>query len=153
MNHLIATSRRVLTSAVVTEALADINARRFNGFWHIVRTGTHWCVEHPGPLELWNYRFACWLETKRTMEFRPSVGQFSWWLVTVFQDELAVRFRGRCGAPSGARWAPDVGLYPSYRAFWEGTLRDGLEDDKMEFLTTLFDREVASMPPDVQAFV
>lgn len=119
MNHCFATSQRVLTGDRLDEALKEINQRRFAGIYQIVREGDNWWVE---PAAGWPYGFHCWFRSKRKVEFRSDPGQWAHWVTSVFQEEIAAKFKGKCSDEGTSDiWQPNPDKYLTFKSFWEET--------------------------------
>lgn len=151
MNHCFASSQRVLTGDILHEAIVEINQRRFDNIYEIIREGDNWQIHH----ELgYNFGFSCWLRTKRKVEFRPEMGDWAHWVTAVFQSEIASKFKGKC-SDEGVQdiWAPDMEKFPTFKAWWNLLHRSTVPDDLLSFVDAQWERTSTKIPEILRKFV
>lgn len=147
MNHCFTSSQRVLTGNALDEALREIIQRRFKDTYQVKRSNDHWEISHPAS---WNLGFSCWLRTKRKIEFRPKPGPWAAWVTTVFQEELAAKFSGRCSSEGVPKvHAPEPNKY-KFKSWWKEAY--GYEQCPREIRTRMWQQAYDRIPDSLKRF-
>lgn len=155
MNHAFATSKGTLTPDKVAAVLHEVNIRRFNGFFTIIQQGHSWIIRHPDESK-WQYLCSVWLETKRKVGFRRSLGDFAFWMQWVFQEEIAFTYKGRCSDEGvSEKWNPEPGKFPTFKAFWyevRGPWKDETEIE-VALRDHLWEKTKEHLPQELHQFI
>lgn len=155
MNHAIIKSRQFFNEHRLDEVIRKINDRRFNGVFKVTKfNDVYWEIEHP--VTDWRNKLCVTVETRRTLHLRKQIGgDFNHWMQSVFQEEIAAAFNGRCGDQGvSAVWDPDPTTYPTFRAYYNDVAfsRARLTKKEKEVLNGYFLKMVKELPKDLQVF-
>lgn len=154
MNHAIVTSRKFFTETKLDAVIREINQRRFNGVFKVEKwNDVYWEIEHP--TAEWRHKLMITIENRRRVELRKQIGgEFNHWLQTVFQEEIAKKFDGRCGDQGvHYKWAPKPSKYPHFRSMYEAmSSHSPIDQERAMFLEHFFCKLVDSLPDDLKQF-
>lgn len=97
-NHAFASSRGRISKVRFKTELEDILAKRFPDVFILNSDDDYHQILAKNPPENKNYSYlSVWLRSQRMFEMRSGHMPGSDWLQYVVQNELAYRFKGKCG--------------------------------------------------------
>ena len=108
-NHGYVTSKRWFKADQIEEDLKEIVSRRF-GFIPIKRDDNGFAIGFGYP-----YEVEMWVENVHKLEFRNPMPQWCWWIQTVIQNELAIKYNGIISDEGvSEKWKGKANKYPTY---------------------------------------
>ncbi len=157
MNNYFATSQGVLSFESLDASLREINNRRFRGLLRVDADSEEWwTIVHPE--RGFPFRITISLRSKRKIELRPSGGKFGWWMLHIFQSELAAKFKGKCSDEGDRRsLAPHPEHFPTFKSFcddlytWHGSVER--PERYAEVIKQQWEWELENLPEDLHVLV
>jgi hypothetical protein len=139
------TTRRTVHTEELLDDLKEIMERRFSNDFNIHLIDEQWFVGgFPGP-EVCPYDYHTFYiikESNHRLQFKVSLhSTFAFWLMVIFQNELAKKYSGWVRYEGVSRAdQPDTSKFPTYKSFYEQFLKQYDENDTSDgFYRWLFE--------------
>lgn len=153
MNHSFVTVKGSLSKDNIHYLIIKINEEFFKNIFTVTRhTDNYWEIQFKNE---WQYKIGITIDNKRKLHLRPSLGKFSGWIETIFQNEIAFELNGNCSCEAfNEKWKPVKNKYPTFRNYWDA-IHDNFEfiDEKYwGFLCNIFEKEIETWPDELKQF-